>query len=60
MTPLGSIILAIRYTEVAFVEGLFCTQTVYLKPGLYITVDHSPRVAIKRGFTIILIIICPL
>ncbi len=23
------------YTEVAFVEGLFCTQTVHLGPGLY-------------------------
>ena len=26
------------YTEVVFVEGLFCTQTVHLGPGLYIVV----------------------
>ncbi len=34
--------LGIRFwLEVAFVEGLFCTQTVHLGPGLYITVVPS-------------------
>ena len=27
------------YTEVAIEDGLFYTQTVHLRPGLYITVD---------------------
>ncbi len=35
------------YTEVTFVEG-FCTQTVHLGPGLYITVVLSSVVAINR------------
>ncbi len=38
------------YTEVVFVEGLFCTQTVHLGPGLYTVVVFSSRVASKRGF----------
>ncbi len=40
-----------HYTEVAFVEG-FCTQTVHLGPGLYITVGLSSVVAINRGSTV--------
>ncbi len=45
------------YTEVAFVEGLFCTQTIHLGPGLYIAVDVSSGVTIKRGSTVIFYII---
>ena len=42
------------YTEVAFVEGLFCTQTVHLGPGLCIAVDLSSGVSIKEGLHYIL------
>ncbi len=41
-----------HYTEVAFAEG-FCTQTVHLGSGLYITVGLSSVVAIKRGSTVV-------
>ncbi len=37
-----------HYTVVGFVEGLFCTQTVHLGPGLHTTVGLSSRVAVNR------------
>ncbi len=35
-----------HYTEVAFVEGLFGTQTVHLGPSIYITVEGWPLRAV--------------
>ncbi len=44
------------YTEVAFVEGLFCTQTVHLGPGclavIIIAVDLYSEVVVNRGSTV--------
>ena len=46
-----------RYTGVAFIEGLFCTQTVCLGPGClrgrYIAVGLYSGVAVKRGSTVL-------
>ncbi len=43
------------YIGVAFIEGLFCTQTVHLGPGclaVIITVGLYSGVAVKRGSTV--------
>ncbi len=40
-------------TEVAFIEGLFGTQTVHLGPGLYITVVLSSAVAVNRFYLLL-------
>ncbi len=42
------------YVEMAFIEGLFCTQTVHLGPGLYIVVGLYSGVAVKRSSTVLL------
>ena len=48
-----------RYTEVAFVEGLFChgTNSSFgtCVPGRYIAVGLSSGVAVKRGSTVLAI-----
>ncbi len=31
-----------RYTEVAFIEGLFCTQTVHLGAGFLAVIQRWP------------------
>ncbi len=43
-----------RYIGVAFIEGLFCTQTVHLGPGFRAVIQRWPlfRVAVKRGSTV--------
>ncbi len=45
-----------RYTEVAFIEGLFCTQTVHLGPGFLAVISQLALiysgVAVKRGSTV--------
>ncbi len=38
------------YTEVAFVEGLFCAQTVHLGTGFLAIITE---VAVKRGSTVL-------
>ena len=43
-----------HYTEVAFVKGLFCTQTVQGAWLLYITVGLSSVVAVKRSSTVLI------
>ncbi len=43
------------YTEVAFIEGLFCTQTVHLGPGCLAVISPGglySGVAVKRGSTV--------
>ena len=39
------------YTEGAFVERLFCTQTVHLGPGRYIATGLYSEVVVNRGST---------
>ena len=39
------------YTEVAFVERLFCTQTGTWVPGRYIAVGLYSEVVVNRGST---------
>ena len=41
------------YTEVAFVEGLFCTQTVHLGPGRYIATGLYSEVVVNGGSTVL-------
>ncbi len=51
----GNNILAL-ITEVAFVEGLFCTQTVHLGPGLYIVFLQGWPL-IKRDSTVHVVVL---
>ncbi len=39
----------------AFIKGLFCTHTVHLGPGRYITVGLYSGVAIKRRRTDVIV-----
>ncbi len=40
------------YIGVAFIEGLFCTQTVRLIPGFLAVIQRWSGVAVKRGSTV--------
>ena len=44
-----------RYTEVAFIEGLFCTNCSFgtWVPGRYIAVGLYSGVVVKRGSTVV-------
>ncbi len=40
--PWGNKIMAVIIIEVAFIEGLFCTQTVHLGPGFLAVIQRWP------------------